>query len=286
MAARSLHVREPQVLVHYPAEALPWHHRVLLHRVEGALWLGLTPDHDIVRVDLGTLRHHVLDRSAVFPAQFAPQVYAFDPIDGQTLRDAKRQAQRRAALLGGGEVEDAEEYVWLMASVADARFGEAVPADVIEDGDRCVSLGDRGVCMIDGEPRFVERVLWSERDDWVQARREDAEDIRVLGDHRSRVGRRDLDFRDAVESMKEHTIADWPDQGPRACLEYLKSIALGAGNLLTYQAEWQRLSGVAEGGAQGHEHRCHLETLRRAICHDQLNVVNLTCFEHVVRRVI
>ena len=140
--------------------------------------------------------------------------------------------------------------------------------------------------MIDGESRFVQRVLRSERDDWVQARREDAEDIRVLGDHRSRVGRRDLDFRDAVESMKEQTIADWPDQGPRACLEYLKSIALGAGNLLTYQAEWQRLSGVAEGGVQGHEHRCHLETLRRAICHDQLNVVNLTCFEHIVRRVI
>ncbi|CAK0822212.1 unnamed protein product [Prorocentrum cordatum] len=234
MAARTLDIREAQVLVHYPDEDLSWHHRVLLHRVEGALWLGLTPDHEIAR--------------------FAPLVHAFDPIDGQTLRDAKRQ------------VEDAEEYVWLLASVTDARFGEAVPADVIEDGDRCVSLG--------------------ERDSWVQSCREDVEDIRALGGHRARVGRRDLDFRDAVESMREVTVADWPDQGPRACLEYLKSIALGAGNLLTYQAEWQRLSGVAEGGAQGHEHRCHLETLRRAICHDQLNVVNLACFEHIVRRVI
>ncbi|CAK0847980.1 unnamed protein product, partial [Prorocentrum cordatum] len=275
-----------QVLVHYPDEDLEWHHRVLLHRVEGALWLGLTPDHEIVRVDLGVLRHHVLDRSSAFPAQFAPMVYAFDPFDGQTLRDAKRQAQRRAALLGGGEVEDAEEYVWLLASVADARFRESVPADVIEDGDRCVTLGHRGVCMIDGEPRFVERVSRGERDSSVQSCREDVEDIRVLGDHRSRGGRRDLDFRDAVESMREVTVEDWPDQGPRACLEYLKSIALRAGNLLTYQAEWQRLSGVAEGGAQGHEHRCHLETLRRAICHDQLNVVNLTRFEHVARRVI
>ncbi|CAK0832272.1 unnamed protein product [Prorocentrum cordatum] len=286
MAARTLDIREAQVQVHYPDEDLEWHHRVLLHRVEGALWLGPTPDHEIVRVDLSVLRHHALDRSSAFPAQFAPMVHAFDPVDGQTLRDAKRQAQRRAALLGGGEVEDAEEYARSLASVADARCGEAVPADVVEDGDRCVTLGHRGVRMIDGEPRFVERVSRDERDSWVQSCREDVEDIRVLGDHRSRVGRRDLDLRDAVESMREVTVEDWPDQGPRACLEYLKSIALGAGNLLTYQAEWQRLSGVAEGGAQGHEHRCHLETLRRAICHDQLNVVNLTCFEHVVRRVI
>ncbi|CAK0796343.1 unnamed protein product [Prorocentrum cordatum] len=286
MAARTLDIREAQVLVHYPDEDLSWHHRVLLHRVEGALWLGLTPDHEIARVDLGTLWHHVLDRSSAFPAQFAPLVYAFDPIDGQTLRDAKRQAQRRAALLGGGEAEDAEEYVRLLASVTDARFGEAVPADVIEDGDRCVSLGDRDVCMIDGEPRFVELVPRGERDIRVQSCREDVEDIRGLGDHRSRVGRRDLDFRDAVESMREVTVADWPDQGPWSCLEYLKSTALGAGNLLTYQAERQRLSGVAGDGAQGHEHRCHLETLRRAICHDQLNVVNLTCFEHIVRRAI
>ena len=286
MAARTLDIKEPQVLVNCPAEALPWQHRVLLHRVEGGLWLGLSPDLDIVAVDLHTLRHHVLDRATFFPQRFVRDLYAFDPLDAQTLRDLKRQAVRRAALLGGGDVEDAQEYLWLVANSSDARFGTEVEQDLVDDDERFVRLGDRGVCMIDGEPRFVERVSRAEKDEWVRGRREDAEDIRVLGDHRSRVGRRDLDFRDAVESMKEETIADWPDQGPRACLEYLRSIALGAGNLLTYQAEWQRLSGVAEGGAQGHEHRCHLETLRRAICHDQLNVVNLASFEHIVRRVI
>ncbi|CAK0872354.1 unnamed protein product, partial [Prorocentrum cordatum] len=286
MAARTLDICRAQVLVRYPDEDLEWHRLVLLHTVEGTLGLGLTPDHEIVRVDLGVMRHHAQDQSSAFPTQFAPLVYSFDPADGQTLRDGKRRAQRRAALLGGGEVEDAEVCGRLLVSVADARFSEAVPADVVEDGGRCVSFDDREVCMIDGGPRFVERVPRGEWSSGAQSCREDVEDIRVLGGYRSRVGRRDLDFRDSVESMRETTVADWPDRGPRACSEYSKSSALGAGNPLTYQAEWQRLSGVADGGVQGHGHRSHLGTLLWAICLDQPNEVNLACFERAARRPI
>ena len=63
MADLTLDINEVQVVVHYPldADGFFWHHRILLHRIEGGEWLTLTPDLDIVRHDLGAQRHRVLD---------------------------------------------------------------------------------------------------------------------------------------------------------------------------------------------------------------------------------
>ncbi|CAK0856139.1 unnamed protein product, partial [Prorocentrum cordatum] len=124
------------------------------------------------------------------------------------------------------------------------------------------------------------------RDDWMKERREGCIDIRLNGDQRSRIGRRDVDFRDAVEQMEQVELADCTDLGPRAMGEFITSVAVGSGNLTSYQAELERMSGVFSGGAQCHEHRSLLEIARRAICMDQLNVKNLHCMEALVRRVI
>eukprot|EP00959_Pyramimonas_sp_CCMP1952_P361506 7570948-Pyramimonas_sp.AAC.1 len=120
----------------------------------------------------------------------------------------------------------------------------------------------------------------------MRDQREGVVEIRLLGDHRSKLGRRDVDFGDAVEMMEQVELADSPDIGPLAMGEYLTSVAAGTGNLTAYQAEWERPSGVFAGGAQNHEHRVLLEIIRRAICLDQLNVKNLHCMGAAVRRVM
>ena len=43
----SLDIDEPQVLINYPDDAFPWHHRVLLRRLRDAVWLVATPDGNV-----------------------------------------------------------------------------------------------------------------------------------------------------------------------------------------------------------------------------------------------
>ena len=102
---------------------------------------------------------------------------------------------------------------------------------------------------MDDEVRFTGRLTRGESGERVRSRREHAADIRALGDHRSWFGRRDFDFRSAVDAMQAK-IEDWSNQGPRARFEYQKSTAPGAGNMLTRWAKRARLGGVAEGGAR------------------------------------
>ncbi|CAK0822646.1 unnamed protein product, partial [Prorocentrum cordatum] len=288
MAARprSLDIREPQIVVNFPLDALPWHHRILLHAMGDGRWMCLTPDMEITQHNLNELRHYVLDRNAQFPRWVLAGLYAFDPIDHGELLELKRQARQRAALLGAGDAEDEADLAWVLAEPRDARFGEVVPADVVEDPNRCAHLRRKGIVMLDGQERMIELITRDERDDWMKERKESCVDIRLNGDQRSKIGRRDVDFRDAVEQMEEVELADYTDLGPRAMGEFVTSVAVGSGNLTSYQAEWERMSGVFSGGAQCHEHRSLLEIARRAICMDQLNVKNLHCMEALVRRVI
>ena len=76
----TLDIPEVQVLVHYPGdpEGFGWHHRI--HRIQGGIWLTLTPDHDIQRHDLNSIGHRVIGRKSVFPDDIADQIYAHDPI--------------------------------------------------------------------------------------------------------------------------------------------------------------------------------------------------------------
>ena len=104
MADYTLDVPEVQILVHYPldGDGFFWHHRLLLHRIDGAAWFVLTPDHDIVRHDLNGIAHRVLSRRAPFPEDISHEVYAHDPI-GRTQLDAfRRQAKVAGSDLGSG----------------------------------------------------------------------------------------------------------------------------------------------------------------------------------------
>ena len=56
--------------------------------------------------------------------------------------------------------------------------------------------------------------------------------------------------------------------------------------MVSYHAEWTRLSGVGEGSAQCREHRQICEYFRQAIFDDALDVQNLSSYESLARRVV
>ncbi|CAK0886193.1 unnamed protein product, partial [Prorocentrum cordatum] len=198
----------------------------------------------------------------------------------------KRQARQRAALLGAGDALEEKATVWVIDDPRDARFGEVLDEQAIENPNRFVHMRSMGVISLDGVERLIVNINREERGDWMRDQRERGVDIRTIGDHRSRLGRRDVDFRDAVEMMEHVELADAPDLGPRAMGEFLASVATGSGNLVSCQAEWERLSGVSAGGTQNHEHRICSCSLMRAVCLDQLNANDLHCMEVAVRRII
>ena len=82
MADNTLDCPEVQVLVNYPNDAAGffWHHQILLHRVVGAKWLALCPDHEIQLHNLSLEKHKILDRRAPFPTDLAHIQKAKPPI--------------------------------------------------------------------------------------------------------------------------------------------------------------------------------------------------------------
>ena len=124
----TLNIPEVQILVHYPLDGggFFWHHRILLHRIEGGTWLTLTPDHHIQRQDLNAIGHRILERAAPFPEDIAGEIYAHDVIGKAALDGFKRQAVVQAAILGEGSVGESEAYVWLVTESTHPRFGREI----------------------------------------------------------------------------------------------------------------------------------------------------------------
>ena len=72
------------------------------------VWLCLSPNHEIVRHDLGAILHRIIERCSPFPADIADEIYAHDPIGKSTLSAFKRQSEVQAAILGDGDIDDSE----------------------------------------------------------------------------------------------------------------------------------------------------------------------------------
>ena len=118
----------------------------------------------------------------------------------------------------------------------------------------------------------------------MKSRRDADGDIRVLGDHRGKDGKRHLSLQDVVVLMRQTELADNPLPGDRVVKEFLTSIADGPGNLTSYNSNWERMSGVSRHSAIAHDHRIMTEALRLAHDVDQIDVSNLLSFELLVRR--
>ena len=288
MADLTLDINEVQVLVHYPldADGFFWHHRVLLHRIEGGEWLTLTPDLEVVRHNLANQRHRVLDRASPFPADIADEIYAHDPIGRAALANFKRQAQIQAAILGEGALLDPEAFQWVISEPLRPDFGTAVDAALLGNEATGLAFTLKGVVLKDGEEVFVERVGMASLADWRRQRGLETADVRLLGDHRDASGKKVLDLKTAVSLMKAPTDPDFPIAGIRAAKEFHDSVAAATGNFLNYHSEWLRLSGVSKRQSAVHVHRALCEGLRLMHSFDQIDASAVAVGEHLTRWVI
>jgi hypothetical protein len=282
---RTLDISEPQVLVNYPADAdgFLWHHCVLLHRVKAGTWVCLTPTLELQIHNLPVTEHVVLARAARFPADKAREVFCHDPISKADLAHEKRRARTHAAILGDEDVEGLGTAVWIICDTKDVKFGDTVPQELVDDGALFSSLQSRALVDWDGDVRFCEQILDSEVEKYTKDKKDNELDARTLGIHMTG-SKQYIATRDALPMLTEEKREDWPHPGPRIVKEFVGSVVEGPGNWVTYQSEWSRNSGVAEGSAVFHAHRAACEVMRLAIEVDQLNVSSLACFEQLLRK--
>ena len=285
MADLTLDIPEIQVVVHYPGDpgGFDWHHRILLHRVEGARWITLTPDHELQRHDLAAQVHRVLDRSAPFPGDIAALIYAHDPVGRAILANFKRQAQIQAAILGEGAVLDTETYHWVVSEVGHPDFGRSIDGGLLANEATGLAFSQKGVIIQGGEELFVERVGASDLEDWKRRHGLNRADVRLLGDHRDAGGKKVLALKDAVTLMKLPVDPEFPIAGVRAAKEFHEAVAASTEGFLTYHSEWLRLSGVSRKASASHIHRAICEALRLMHSYDQVDASALAVGEHLCR---
>lgn len=282
---RTLDVREPQILRHYPNDAnhFYWHHRLLIAKISPGVWIGLTPDHDLERIDLHQVEHIPLERRAEFPHAQSPYVYAFDDLPRVDLERLKRRAAGMAALFNDAGMDEDDNYEWMIADVTHKSFGERVEEDVATSG---VTMGDSALAVIGDQEVYLKRVLTSQKASIIENMDAMRSDARLLGDHRDNQSRRFLGFKEGLAIMKEDKMPDWPLQGPRVMLEFLQAVRSGPGDLATYHLSWSRASGVNPYSMVSHEHRILCNILRAAIEVDQFNLPNALSFEIIARRIV
>ena len=271
--ADTLDIPEIQVIEHYPNDPeFIWHHRILLKRVSGAVWIALTPDLDLARHDLSIQEHVVLDCSATFPQRLRLHAYAHDFISRSALNNFKCRAGTQAVVLGDSMDKEVEELVWVIAMANRSDFGHVISDDIMDESAGAVTLDTRGVAPIEGEQVFVERTLRSEFDNFRLTVPKDMADLRLLGLHTDAACKRKLPLSDVVALMKGPDFDDFPLGGIRAAKEYHSAVSEGAGNFTFYHSEWTRLSGMSEQSAVSHVHCNVCEVLRLLHYYDQIDV--------------
>lgn len=282
---RTLDIKEPQIIRHFPNDAggFFWHHRVLLQKTGPGQWIGLSPDGDLERLDLTTVEHITLDRRGRFPLAQGPYIYAFDELTKAELEGHRRRAKVMCNLFNDASLEDVDNYEWLVADVSRSDFGVAFKDS---DMENAMFLQDYALVEYEEEIVYAVRVGVSQKADWLKSKEKTKGDARLLGDFRDSQDRRYLEFKKAVDLMTSTEFSDWPLTGPRAALEFLRSVREGASDMTSYHLQWSQHSGVSQYTACVHEHRAICDYLRYLISVDQVDVTNLLGAEMMCRRLI
>ena len=284
----TLDIPEVQIVVRFDNDPnFRWHHRILLRRVAAGIWMCLTPDLEVCRHDLNLMRHQVLERSHEFPADVQGDLYCFDPVSRAVLESKKRTATIQAQILGDEDPAEAVSYVWIVAEKLHPQFGEVVPDELMNDPHTGMAFEQKGITTIGGEEVFVQRIAAADIDTFKAKSGDDEQDLRLLGVHKDKAGKRKLDLNDSLALMAEVTMEDFPlSTEVRAAKEFLTAVNEGPGNLQRYHTEWQRLSGISDGSSVCHAHRIICEVLRLMHSYDQLNIANLASGEQLVRWIV
>lgn len=282
---KTLDIKEPQILQHFPADAggFYWHHRVLLEKCGAGVWIGLSPDGDLERIDLNITAHVALDRKAAFPAPQAAYVYAFDEMSRGELEGYRRRARIMNNLFNDAGVAEVDGGSWVIADVTHEKFGEKISDELLDDG---VVFRDSGLVELDGDEVYVKRIDSSKLAEWIVSKEKSKGDLRLLGDFKDGQGGKFLAFEGAVDLLRNSKDMEWNLSGPRAFIEYIKAIRSGATDLVVYHLNWVRNSGINQYSAAVHEHRILCDSIKAFLQVDQIDCSNLLGCEILVRRLI
>ena len=298
---RTLDIPEMQILAEFPGERLDMHHRILWYRVDRAVWIISTPDHDVYEEDYDGTTVVSLGRNCLYPADQAGRMYIPDNDDIMSqYAELKRQADALAIIRGcmdrpGVVSSDAVQSNahWRVADVDSKRFGEIIPPGELLDGSSNVILriGDIQKRLHHKGSEILTLELVEDFSAWSERKRPglpggDAGDLRLLGCSRLSSGKRQMSLVDALTKMSDTKFDDWPHRGPKAVREFLESVAENGGDIANYHSSFLRKSGLAENSAAAHEYKNLLGILKLAVTYDQVDCSNLASIEQVVRRIL
>ena len=152
-----------QLLVHYPDDANGsfWHHRTLPYRVgSDATWICLTPDHELMCLDLGELRLRAVGRCCFLPAaRNAFEIYVFDRVSTADMEQFRRDTM---LLLAAEDETVVDRELWVISGplevVGDDRTGITIALGVQDDAEGFREPGNPAVAEMDGIMVSTQRV--------------------------------------------------------------------------------------------------------------------------------
>ena len=228
MSRVSLDIEDTQVLVHYESDRVPYHHRILVRRLEGSRWIWITPDYDVQVVDVSSVDLYSMGRAERFPDDCRPAYSFARPVDEAELGRARLEAKRVADIMGPppppAQLTSGSESRWLYADVASEQFGEPIEEAALLPGSELVVKSSMGLWRsVDGDDEsceFVERVGRKDEVEWkVEKRAGPGRDPRLASFPESSTGV--VVLREQLGKFKEVEVAKWPFKGPRAITELL-----------------------------------------------------------------
>ncbi|CAK0850120.1 unnamed protein product [Prorocentrum cordatum] len=224
--ARAPDIHETMVAINFDDDDhFRWHVRILAHRLDDLRWVALSPDLEVLVLDLS--RHLVVPvaRGAPFPARIAGDVYSSDRFDEAALQAAR----------------------------------QVVPVEITRNALRMVIKGSAGLAEVEenGERfwTFVERVANQDVEDWREEKTSGrGRDARILPIQRDMGRSRFAKLKDALSEMtflEDPPPADWPFAGPQAIKEVLVAARAANEDLTGFHEHWVRLYQEEEDKRKG-----------------------------------
>ena len=138
----------PQTLLNYPDDGHGFHRhrRVILKRLEGVVWLALSPELNARPYNIIEILKKVIGRAALFPGDIADEYYVFDLITRQALLPYLRGAEIQIAILGDAvDPPDARTVNWFIAESSHPRFSEQIDCALLVGGGTGLYFHKKGV---------------------------------------------------------------------------------------------------------------------------------------------
>ena len=294
---RTLDTDMKQVLVNYPddADGFFYHHRCLVAMGPDGKWVGITPDHEIVIVNVVEFQAGLvpLRRNGEFPAFLQGCIYAFAAFQGNEEQDLRDECFELAALLGFPNRQVVPTLgVWRISDTASDLFGEQVPEEATSDESVMVVRGATALVKLAGEDEgwtTAERVLDEKLDMWkLKKWTGGGRDPRLAAHIVDKQGRRVATEVEAMAtwSAPKERAKENPLQGPSVCPEFCEKLRIAGRTLVGHNQEWVQKSGVPQQGTVARFHTALSEVLRYLIAVDQLDPLSCVCAEICARYLV